>query len=139
MWALLPALLWLHSFVGSVMGPRSPLFPPGRKQPLHLTLKAKKDSRELYFLEHNFFQVVSSYMAAWLDATIHSQGIGPCGIFNGYTMLVSTIQAVVSHKAKKKQDARIIRPMQSPQWVIYKDGRSKILKCCSSAAITAIT
>ena len=33
---------------------------------------------------------------------------------------------------------RVIRPMRPLQWVIYTDGRSKFLKCCSSAAITAI-
>ena len=33
---------------------------------------------------------------------------------------------------------RIFRPMWPLQWVIYTDGRSKFLKCCSSAAITAI-
>ena len=33
---------------------------------------------------------------------------------------------------------RILRPMRPLQWVICTDGRSKFLKCCSSAAITAI-
>ena len=33
---------------------------------------------------------------------------------------------------------RVFRPMRPLQWVICTDGRSKVLKCCSSAAITAI-
>ena len=33
---------------------------------------------------------------------------------------------------------RVFSPMQPLQRVIYKDGRSKFSKCCTSAAITAI-
>ena len=33
----------------------------------------------------------------------------------------------------------VFRPMQPLQWVIYMYHQSKFLKCCSSAAITAIT
>ena len=33
----------------------------------------------------------------------------------------------------------VIKPMRPLQWVIYMDGSSKFLKCCSSADVTAIT
>ena len=34
--------------------------------------------------------------------------------------------------------ARVLRPMQPLQWVIYTDGRANYLRCCNLAAITAI-
>ena len=32
----------------------------------------------------------------------------------------------------------VFRPKRPLQWVIYTDDQSKFLKCCSSAAVTAI-
>ena len=53
--ALLPTLVWLHPFISSVMGPRSPLFPPRVEQLIHITPQTKKVSRERNFSKCFYF------------------------------------------------------------------------------------
>ena len=43
-----------------------------------------------------------------------------------------------SRGQEEAESMRVFRPMRPLQLDIYTDGRSKFLKCCSSAAITAI-
>ena len=54
---------------------------------------------------------------------------------NGYVIKMSDSE---SRGQEEAASTHVFRPMRPLQCVIYMDGRSKFLKCCSSAAITAI-